>query len=83
MRREILVSATPQESWVALLEDEELVEVMFDRPDQDRLVGDIFLGALDDLRIYNAVLTADEVRARLDGGSRAPRGGVSPDRRPR
>jgi ribonuclease G len=41
------VSATPQESWVALLEDDELVEVMFDRPDQDRLVGDIFLGRVD------------------------------------
>jgi ribonuclease G len=32
---------------VALLEDEELVEVMFDRPDQDRLVGDIFLGRVE------------------------------------
>ncbi|HET9949099.1 MAG TPA: Rne/Rng family ribonuclease [Longimicrobiales bacterium] len=47
MRREILVSATAQESWVALLEDDELVEVMFDRPDQDRLVGDIFLGRVE------------------------------------
>ncbi|MGE0159130.1 MAG: ribonuclease E/G [Gemmatimonadales bacterium] len=47
MRREILVSATPQESWVALLEDQELVEVMFDRPDQDRILGDIFLGRVD------------------------------------
>ncbi len=32
---------------MALLEDEELVEVMFDRPDQDRMVGDIFLGRVD------------------------------------
>jgi len=32
---------------VALHEDDELVEVMFDRPDQDRLVGDIFLGRVD------------------------------------
>jgi ribonuclease G len=47
LRREILVSATPQESWVALLEDEELVEVMFDRPDQDRIIGDIFLGRVE------------------------------------
>jgi len=47
LRREILVSATPEESWVALLEDEELVEVMLDRPDQDRLVGDIFLGRVE------------------------------------
>jgi ribonuclease G len=41
------VSATPQESWVALLEDEELVEIMFDRPDQNRVVGDIFLGRVE------------------------------------
>ncbi len=47
LRREILVSATPQESWVALLEDQKLVEVMFDRPDQDRLLGGIFLGRVD------------------------------------
>ena len=47
MRREILVSATPQESWVALQEDSKLVEVMFDRPDQDRVLGDIFLGRVD------------------------------------
>jgi ribonuclease G len=47
LRREILVSATPQESWVALREDRKLVEVMFDRPDQDRVLGDIFLGRVD------------------------------------
>ncbi|MGD8281008.1 MAG: Rne/Rng family ribonuclease [Gemmatimonadota bacterium] len=47
MRREILVSATDQETWVALLEDNELVEVLFDRPDQDRLLGDIFLGRVE------------------------------------
>ncbi len=47
MRREILVSATPQESWVALIEDEQLVEMMFDRPDQGRIVGDIYLGRVE------------------------------------
>ena len=41
------MSATPQESWVALLEDNQLVEIMFDRPDTDRLVGDIFLGRVE------------------------------------
>jgi len=41
------VSATPQESWVALQEDSKLVEIMFDRPDQDRVLGDIFLGRVD------------------------------------
>jgi len=47
LKREILVTATPQESWVALLEDKQLVELMFDRPDQDRIVGDIFLGKVE------------------------------------
>ena len=32
---------------MALLEDQELVEVLFDRPDQDRILGDIFLGRVD------------------------------------
>jgi ribonuclease G len=32
---------------VALLEDDQLVEIMFDRPDQGRLVGDIYLGRVD------------------------------------
>jgi ribonuclease G len=47
LRREILVSASAQESWVALKEDQELVEVLFDRPDQDRILGDVFLGRVD------------------------------------
>jgi ribonuclease G len=41
------VSATPQESWVALIEDKQLVEMMFDRPDQGRLNGDIYLGRVE------------------------------------
>jgi ribonuclease G len=47
LKREILITATPHESWVALLEDESLVELMFDRPDEVRLVGDIYLGKVD------------------------------------
>ena len=47
MKREILVSASDQESWVALKEDGRLAELMFDRPDQGRIVGNIFLGRVD------------------------------------
>ena len=47
LRREILISASDEESWVALKEDGGLTELMFDRPDQDRLVGDIFLGRVE------------------------------------
>lgn len=32
---------------MALLEENQLVEVMFDRPDQNRVLGDIFLGRVD------------------------------------
>jgi ribonuclease G len=44
MKREILISATPQETRVAILEDDVLVELMVDRPDAERLVGDVYLG---------------------------------------
>ncbi|MDE0082893.1 MAG: Rne/Rng family ribonuclease [Gammaproteobacteria bacterium] len=47
MKREIVISATRRESRVALLEDGRLVELMFDRPDQGRLVGDIHLGRIE------------------------------------
>jgi ribonuclease G len=44
MKREILITATPQETRVAILEDEVLVELMVDRPDAERIVGDVYLG---------------------------------------
>jgi ribonuclease G len=47
LEREILVSASADESWVALVEDKQLVEIMFDRPDQGRMVGDIYLGRVE------------------------------------
>ena len=44
MKREIVISATPQETRVAILEDDTLVELMVDRPDTERIVGDVYLG---------------------------------------
>ncbi len=44
MKREIVISATPQETRVAILEDDTLVELMVDRPDNERIVGDVYLG---------------------------------------
>ena len=41
------MSASDHESWVALMEDEQLVEILFDRPDQGRLLGDIYLGKVE------------------------------------
>src|SRR5260221_721967 len=47
MKREILINATQRETRVAILEDDELVELLVDRPDAGRMVGDICLGRVD------------------------------------
>ncbi len=47
MRREIVVHATPREKRVAILEDGRLVELMHERPDERRIVGDIYLGVVE------------------------------------
>lgn len=47
LKRQILISTSDEESRVAITEDGTLAELMFDRPDQGRLVGDIFLGRVE------------------------------------
>ncbi|MDQ2668211.1 MAG: ribonuclease E/G, partial [Gemmatimonadota bacterium] len=47
MKREILINSTARETRVAILEDDELVELLVDRPDARRMVGDIYLGKVD------------------------------------
>jgi ribonuclease G len=47
MKREILVNATPRETRVAILEDDLLVELLVDRPDARRMVGDVYLGKVE------------------------------------
>jgi ribonuclease G len=47
MKREILINATPRETRVAIMEDDQLVELLHDRPDARRMVGDIFLGRVE------------------------------------
>ncbi|HVH09374.1 MAG TPA: Rne/Rng family ribonuclease [Gemmatimonadales bacterium] len=47
MKREILISGTARETRVAILEDDRLVELLVDRPDARRMVGDIYLGAVE------------------------------------
>ncbi|MGQ0640670.1 MAG: Rne/Rng family ribonuclease [Gemmatimonadaceae bacterium] len=47
MKRDILINASPRETRVAILEDEQLVELLTDRPDARRMVGDVFLGRVD------------------------------------
>ncbi|MCC6927474.1 MAG: Rne/Rng family ribonuclease [Gemmatimonadaceae bacterium] len=47
MKREILISSTSREIRVAIIEDDQLVELLVDRPDTRRMVGDIFLGKVE------------------------------------
>src|ERR1043166_5887562 len=47
MKREILINANPRETRVAILEDDQLVELLVDRPDARRMVGDLYLGRVD------------------------------------
>ncbi len=47
MKREILINGSQRETRVAILEDDRLVELLVDRPDHRRTVGDIYLGRVD------------------------------------
>jgi ribonuclease G len=47
VKREILINGTPRETRVAILEDDRLVELLVDRPDHRRMVGDIYLGRVE------------------------------------
>lgn len=46
MKREILVNVTTKETRVAILEDEQLVELLVDREEEERHVGDIYKGVV-------------------------------------
>lgn len=47
MKREILISGDQRETRVAILEDDRLVELLVDRPDSKRIIGDIYLGKVE------------------------------------
>ena len=47
MKREILINGGPRETRVAILEDDRLAELLVDRADQRRMVGDIYLGKVE------------------------------------
>ncbi|RKX29286.1 MAG: ribonuclease E/G [Candidatus Zixiibacteriota bacterium] len=46
MKKEILINSTEYERRVAILEDDLLVELQVERPDSDRMVGDIYKGII-------------------------------------
>jgi ribonuclease G len=47
MHREIIINASPSETRIALLEEKQLVEVMVERPESVRRVGDIYKGRVN------------------------------------
>src|SRR5437588_9899456 len=47
MQRELLLNAGPRGTRVAIMEDDELVELLVDRPEARRMVGDIYLGRVE------------------------------------
>jgi ribonuclease G len=47
MKREILINAAARETRIAILEDDRLVELLVDRPDSRRMIGDIYLGKVE------------------------------------
>ena len=47
MKREILINAAPREVRVAIIEDDQLVELLVERPEARRMVGDIYLGRVE------------------------------------
>jgi len=47
LKREILINGSQRETRLAILEDDRLVELLVDRPDHRRTVGDIYLGRVE------------------------------------
>ena len=47
MKREILINGSQRETRVAILEDDRLAELLVDRPEHRRSVGDIYLGRVE------------------------------------
>src|SRR5687768_1010968 len=47
MKREILISSSQRETRAAIIEDDQLVELLVDRPEARRMVGDIYVGKVE------------------------------------
>ena len=46
MTKEIIINATNEETRIAILEDSNIVELFVERPEYERLVGDIYKGKI-------------------------------------
>ena len=47
MKSEIIINASTHETRIAILEEETLVEIWVERPENERMVGDIYLGKVN------------------------------------
>ena len=50
MSKEIIINTTPKETRIAIVDEGKLVEFYIESPDNERTVGDIFLGRIDAFR---------------------------------
>ena len=56
MKKEIIINASSSETRIAILEDDVLVELYVERPDNERMVGDIYKGRVEN--VVNAIQAA-------------------------
>lgn len=49
MKKEIVLSVSSTETRIAILEDSQLVEIYVERPENERMVGDIYLGKVENI----------------------------------
>ena len=50
MSKEIIINATSRETRIAIVDQQKLVEFYIESPDNERTVGDIYLGCIDAIR---------------------------------
>lgn len=49
MKKEIIINSSLNETRIAILEDNELIELYLERPDSQRMVGDIYFGKIENI----------------------------------
>ncbi len=49
MNKEIVISVSSTETRIAILEDQQLVEIYLERPENARMVGDVYLGKVENV----------------------------------
>ena len=49
MKKEIVINASSSEVRIAILEDNDLVELYVERPENERMVGDIYKGRVENV----------------------------------